>query len=96
MFGMLKTWTNAPQPGAHTRNGRTWTRRIQWLEDSEGNVKLKMECVNGYKEALVQQADAGTVWRRFKDGQSIDDCLSIYGSPVPPPMKSRRAAKEDK
>ncbi len=95
MFSVVKTWDNRTRPVRIGPNGKSWTRRIQWLE-SQGSIKLKMEDGDQYEERLILQADADRVWRRFKDGQSIEDCLSILATPVPPPMKSRRAAKEDK
>lgn len=73
-------------------NGKTWTRRIQWLE-GDGLIKLKLQDGDTYKEVLVSQVDADKVWQRFEDGQTIDDCCSILTQPVPQSMQSRKAAR---
>jgi hypothetical protein len=101
MFGMLKQWGNRQEVKAKklkTVNSRMWTRRISWMTNAEGQVKLKMEvvCVDEleqYKEVLASQLDAEKVWQRFKDGQSINDCCSILTQPVPQSMQSRKASR---
>jgi hypothetical protein len=90
----LKMWRNSPEVQEKrlpTINDRTWTRRIQWLEDSPTSdvVKLKMEDGEVYKEVGVSRFQADGVWHRFKDGQSIEDCLSFFAVRTPSP--SRRA-----
>jgi hypothetical protein len=82
-----------------TINGRTWTRRIQWLDGygpNSGLIKLKLEDGQLYKEVLATEKDADTIWQRFNDGQPIDDCLSILGRAVPQSLKSRKATRTEK
>lgn len=99
-FSKLRTWDNRKERRKNGQlqfeNGRSWTRRITWLEDSDNweNVKLKFEDGAAYKEILVGAYAADIIWERFKDGQSIDDCISMYGKEVPNSMKSRKAPKE--
>lgn len=76
-----------------TIKGRTWTRRIQRLED-DGIIKLKMEDGEVYKEVLAGATDVETIYKRFMQGQSIDDCISILGSKVPESLQSRRAKND--
>ena len=77
-------------------NGRTWTRRIQWLEDSMLPVKLKLEDGHMYKEVLCSRIDAEIIYDRFREGQSIDDCISILGNKVPASLQSIRASRQEK
>jgi hypothetical protein len=76
---------------------KTWTSRIQWLEDAGGHVKLKIEDESQrlsapiYREVIAAKWQAEIVWKRFKEGQTIDDAISILATPVPPGMASRRA-----
>lgn len=72
------------------KTGRSWTRRIRCLEDGE-RIKLKLEDREVYKEVLVDKISSETIYKRFKEGQSIDDCLSILANPVPTSLQSRRA-----
>ena len=73
---------------------RSWTRRIIRLQDENGTIKLKLEEKDKYKEVLVDAYGAKTIWERFKQGQCIDDCVSILGNPVPKAMKSKRASSK--
>lgn len=95
MFQLIKTWRDKA-PTHATFNNRTWHRRIQWLEDSTDQVKLKFDVDENYFEVLVPGAFAQQVWDRFKAGQSVDDSVSIFGKPVPIHKRSRRAAKKEK
>jgi hypothetical protein len=98
-FSKHKTWDNRDQcDKKQCVNGRTWTRRITWMVDENDQVKLKMEsCVVGfetYKEVLCSQADATTIWNRFKEGQSFDDCISIIGRVPPKALQSRKMSQK--
>lgn len=75
-------------------NGRTWTRRAIWLENENGVVKIKFDVDYVYAEYIVPTGFAQQVWDRFKEGQSIADCVSIFGTKPPKAMKSKRAAVE--
>lgn len=90
MYQLTKTWRNKV-PFNQTVNSRTWNRRIQWLEDGSGTVKLKLETPEGYREVGVLEGLAQKVWDRFKDGQSIEDSVSILGTELPPEKLSRKA-----
>jgi hypothetical protein len=92
-FGPVKSWDNRGRPvRLDPTTGRSWTRRIRWLEDSDGRIKLKLEDGQVYKEVVAVFSDAAQrVWDRFKDGQSIDDCVSILAAAVPRHLASRRA-----
>jgi len=93
MFSLKKSWDNR---GERRVNGRYrgWTRRIQWLEDGFNNlIKLKLEDGDAYREVVTSWGTAGTVWQRFKDGQSIDDAVSILAADVPAHLASKRAKK---
>lgn len=94
MFSLVKSFDNRKETKVKrlpTINDRTWTRRIQWLED-DGLIKLKLEDGDRYKEILVSEKDANTIWARFKhEYTNIDDCISIFGGVVPTSMQSRRA-----
>jgi hypothetical protein len=76
--------------------GRTWTRRVQWLESSEEGapVKLKFEIMTTteekYEEVGVPEGFAQTVYDRFKAGQSIEDCVSIFKVHVQPSRKGKK------
>jgi hypothetical protein len=89
-FSKLKTWDNRTS-GSLLPNGKTWTRRITWLV-GETLVKLKLEDGDAYREVLVDETSAKIVWQRFRDGQPINDAVSILGAEVPESLKSRRAA----
>jgi hypothetical protein len=97
MFRMIKSWDNRGQ--CQRRDclyGRTWTRRIQWLQGNDANVKLKMWDGTTYKEVMVIVGGcAQPIWNRFKAGLSIDDCVSILAQPVPKSLQSRQAAQQD-
>lgn len=89
-FSVIKTWDD--RKTANRREcikGRTWFRRVQWLEDGT-HVKLKLEVGTDYKEVIADCGMANTVWQRFKEGQSIADSVSILAIPVPPCLASRR------
>lgn len=94
MYSLVKSWDNRKETKANrlpTTNKRTWTKRMQWLESADTNVvKLKFDDGETYFETGVQSSMAQTVWDRFKDGQSIEDAVSILGVKV---QLSRRAAK---
>lgn len=90
-FSLVKSWDNRGKPvviDAITR--RSWTRRIQWLSDNGGNIKLKLEDGLDYREVMANGGFAQTIWDRFKDGQSIKDSISILYSEVPKHLKSRK------
>lgn len=70
-------------------NGRSWTRRITWLEDGD-KIKLKFEDGDTYFETGVPAGFAPLVWDRFKEGQSIEDSVSIFGCKC---VLSRRAVR---
>lgn len=93
-FSLRWSWDNRDEAKAKrlpTFNGRTWTRRIQFLEGTPLN-KLKLEDGKEYKEILVSKLDAEKIYERFKEGQSINDCISILGAKVPESLQSRRAS----
>ena len=96
MFSKKMSWDNRTKPvRLDHKTGRSWTRRIQWLEDSEGRIKLKFEDGDTYKEVLAAWPDAAkTIWERFKAGQSIDDCISILVNFVPKHLQSRKAGEQ--
>lgn len=85
MFSEVKMWRNKSKG----INNRTWTRRIRWLEDNE-HVKLKLEDGEVYREVLTDRIAAQTIWTRFKEGQSIDDAVSILGNVVPKSLRSKK------
>lgn len=101
MFSKVKDWDNRNEQRrkgqlVFTDKGRSWTRRIQWLENQEGNVKLKLEDnVQGYKEVIVSEKDAQTIYERFRAGQSIQDSISILGTDPPQHLKSKRASEQE-
>lgn len=77
-------------------NKRTWTRRIQWLEGNDVlMIKLKLEDGHVYKEVLCNEKDAEIIYERFREGQSIDDCISILASKVPQALQSIRASRQE-
>lgn len=100
-FSLVKSWDNRKEisrvrlSDRDCINGRTWTRRIQWLEDAEDRVKLKLEDGQTYREVIAVGGMAQTIWDRFKQGQSIDDAVSILGNNPPKFLKSKRASKEN-
>lgn len=90
-FSLLKSWDNRKRPvRLDPKTGRSWTRRIQWLEDAEDRVKLKLEDGEAYREVIAVGGMAQTIWDRFKSGQSIDDAVSILANPVPKFLRSRK------
>lgn len=96
-FSPIKSWDDRRTCDPHGRiNGRTWVRRIRWLEDAEGRTKLKMEDGATYREVIAVGGMAQTIWDRFKVGQPIDDCVSILANPVPACMASKRLADESR
>jgi len=104
-FRKVKEWDNREERRVRGRlvftNGRSWTRRVQWLEDSdEGPVKIKFwELDTGgleaYTECGVPQAFARTVWDRFKEGQSAQDALSIFRVGVKPSRKAQEQQRPE-
>lgn len=93
-FTPIKTWDNRSKPvRLDPKTGRSWTRRIQWLEDAEDRIKLKLWDGEAYKEVIAVGGMAQTIWDRFKQGQSIDDCISILANPVPKHMQSKKASE---
>lgn len=92
MFGLLKSWDNRKVvKRTDCIKGRTWTRRIRWFYNQDDVIKLKLEDGTQYKEVLVMSSMVDVVWNRFKEGQSIDDCVSLLGQYVPQHMASRKA-----
>lgn len=94
MWVKIKEWTNfgtVKREKLKTINGRTWTRRIQWLENEGNSVKLKLEENEIYKEILISQAFAQIVWERFKGNSPIDECISIFANSYFP--KSEKSLK---
>jgi len=98
-FRKIKFWDNRDEKPRDTVNGRTWTRRVQWLENEHDQIKLEVEHVTTdgacYRELLIDRAAAEIVWKHFKDGQAIDDAVSIYGVPVPESMQSKRVIEAE-
>lgn len=97
MFVKLKTSDNREARRINGRlnfeNGKSWTRRIQWLEDDD-KVKLKLEDGAEYKEVICSEINANTIWSRFKEGQSIEDAVSILGT-APKPFQISKRGKEN-
>ena len=100
MFSKVKSWDNRTS-GRLLPNGRTWTRRITWMEDENDAIKLKLEYVSqdgedtSYKEVLCDAIAAETIWKRFREGQPIDDAISILGNLVPKSLKSKKAGDHE-
>lgn len=91
-FSVVKSWDDRRTCDRKSCiKGRTWVRRIQWLEDCEDRVKLKLEDGDTYREVIAVGGMAQTIWDRFKAGQSIDDAISILGNAVPKFLRSRKA-----
>lgn len=85
MFSLVKSWDNrkeAKSKRLSTVNGRSWTRRVQWLEDASDLVKLKFCDGEGYLETGVYRPFAQLVWDRFKSGQSAQEAISVFGGKV--------------
>jgi hypothetical protein len=96
-FRLIKSWNNRKSCNRKTQvNGKSWSRRIQYLEDEEGRVKLKLEDGTEYREIIAGGGSANTIWDRFKAGQSIDDSVSILSATPPEFLKSRRIAGREK
>lgn len=98
MFRKVKEWDNRKDRRKNGRlvftdKGRSWTRRITWMENSDGQVKFKLEADDVYKEVLVSGGAADTIWSRFKAGSSIDDCIGILAVPVPKALASKKAVE---
>lgn len=97
---MDRSWDNRSKPvRIDPKTGRSWTRRIRWLSCAD-QIKLKLEVVipdkpAQYKEVLCDEVAAKTIWDRFKNGQSIDDSVSILGNVVPKGLQSKRASEEN-
>ena len=83
-FSVVKTWDDRRRvkEGRLQKeciNGRTWIRRIQWLEDGPA-IKLKFESGDTYHEVgVLTEIAAQTAWDRFKAGQEYSELLSIFG-----------------
>jgi hypothetical protein len=91
-FSLRKQWDNRKHPvRLDPKTGRSWTRRIQWLEDAEDRVKLKLQDGESYREVIAVGGMAQTIWDRFKTGQSIDDSVSILGNDPPKFLRSRKS-----
>lgn len=88
MFGKIKTWDNRRE--LKRRTTPLWSRRITWLEDGT-LVKLKLETDGPYREVVADSRSAQIVWDRFKQGQSVDDCISILAAPVPTGLASKKS-----
>jgi hypothetical protein len=89
-FSLIKSWDNRKTAKrADCTNGRTWTRRIRWLVGER--IKLKLEDGVQYQEILTDEASAKIIWDRFKEGQSIEDSVGIFGDRVPTNLKSKKA-----
>lgn len=90
----IKDWNNRKETRTKrllTVKGRTWTRRIQWLEDMIGMpVKLKFDDGEIYEEHGVLYAFAQIVYDRFIQGASIKDAISVYGENVQGSRKSEK------
>jgi hypothetical protein len=90
-FSLLKSWDDRRScDRKRCVKGRTWVRRIRWLGDEEYRVKLKLEDGELYREVIAVGGMAQTIWDRFKQGQSIDDSVSILGNVVPKFLKSKK------
>lgn len=83
MYSLVKSWDNREEVRRRrltTVNGRTWTRRARWLEDTDGRpVKLKLEDGSEYVEVDLLPGLAQTVWDRFKTGIDLHSAVSILG-----------------
>jgi len=78
-FHVVKTWDNRRDKPSPTINQRTWTRRIQWLEDGPA-IKLKFESGETYNEVgVLTEIAAETAWQRFKVGAEFEELKSIFG-----------------
>jgi len=93
-FSLHKSWDNRTKPvRIDPATNKSWTRRVQWLNGTDGLVKLKLEDVTDgvYREVLCPDYAAQIIWDRFKTGQSINDAVSILANPVPKGLQSKRA-----
>lgn len=73
-----KSWDNRAEVKRlkiPTENGRTWTRRIQWLQVNDTTIKLKMEVPPVYHEECYPPWIAEQVFQGFKT-RSIADILA--------------------
>lgn len=93
---LSKSWDNRKTCNrSDCTNSRTWTRRIQYLTDNN-LIKLKLEVrtnsVDEYREVVCNNTvDANTIWLRFREGQSINDSISILAQDAPKYLKSKKA-----
>jgi len=98
MFGVVKTWDNRRETKAQrleTINKRTWTRRIQWLEDGPA-IKLKFDEGSEYNEiGVLTEIAAQTAWDRFKAGETFASLKSIFGVGDIKVQPSKKAATQD-
>lgn len=96
---VLRTWHDEvrfPTPTEADRwASRTWTRRIRWSEDGQGNVKLKFEEGEAYREVCIPEAFAQTVWDRFKSGQTSQEAVSIFAGELTGPSRKVKQGAGD-
>jgi hypothetical protein len=92
MFAVVKKWDNRKDVRRNrlpTIHGRNWTRRIQWLEDFFGVIKLKCNEGTEYNEIGVHtDASAQKAWEQFKAGGSFESLKSICDIKVVPSKKA--------
>lgn len=92
-FVKIKSWDNRHLcTRAECINGHTYTRRVQWLKNQTGIIKIKMEIGDLYKEFCVTGEFAQKVFDKFKDGLFFDDCLGIFFKEPVGFLKSKKAA----
>lgn len=101
MFHKVKTWDNRCQVKEQKLQsscikGRTWIRRVQWLEDGS-IIKLKFDEGSEYNEigALTEIA-VQEAWEKFKNGASFAELKSIFGIGNIKVEPSRKQAIENK
>lgn len=99
-WSVLKTWDNRVRKGGVKllHNGKSWTRRIQWLAgfgSQQDNVKLKFDDGDNYYEVVTSQAMAEIIWSRFKEGQSVEDSVSILAKKPNKSQQSRKMSQQE-
>lgn len=99
-WSVVKVWDNRVRKGGVKllHNGKSWTRRIQWLAgygSQQDHVKLKFEDGATYHEVVTSQAMAEIIWSRFKEGQPIEDSVSILGKKPNQSQQSRKMAQQE-
>lgn len=96
MFSLLKSWDNRRSCDRKLCiKGRTWTRRIRWLEDSDGPVKLKLEDGSSFREVLTSDGLVEIIWTRFRNSDTIEEAIGLFGHLVPNHMKSKKGAENE-